>query len=133
MQPGQPDVASQVPAGGGQNKPADGTYGEKAALARLESQLPSVDPAVSQATEALPTMAPQTPPARSTGLPPGLMAPTRQPNVPVSTPMAGPIMVGQGPERRVALWRALLEAPDVSEDTKRVAAIVLDRYRQIGL
>ena len=88
-----PDVLEQVPAGGGMNKPASGTYGEGAELERLKQQLPSSDQQPQQ-----PSPAP-TPPSGGmggggvgpppSGLPRGLASPTQRPDVPVSTPLQG--------------------------------------------
>lgn len=84
-----PDVAQQIPAGGGANTPASGEFGEKAALARLEQQLPQAEAEAEaeQGPSPLPagSEAPITPPTE--GLPRGLFAPSRQPDVPASTPL----------------------------------------------
>lgn len=86
-----PDVVEQVPSGGGVNKPASGTYGEKTELAGLQASLPTSEPAAKPPASMSPT--PPTQSARltsSSGLPSVLMAPTQRPDVPVSTPLAGP-------------------------------------------
>ena len=128
------DVAQQIPAGGNVSAPSSGSYGEGAALARLESALPGSDPSQQQAQSPLPAMTPRTPEAPPSGLPPGLLAPTRQPDVPVGTPLAQPnIIVGNGPEQRVALLEALIASPTVSEETKQFAQIMRAQYRKLGL
>jgi hypothetical protein len=126
-----PDVLEQVPAGGGMNKPESGTYGEKAALADLQKQLP-----VQDQQQPGPAMQP-TPgpmggrPAPSSGLPPGLMAPTRQPDVPVSTPLTGQSAVGSPlagaadvRQKRLLLLDALSQSPEVSPETREWASIM---------
>jgi hypothetical protein len=90
MQNTTPNVIEQQPAGGGVNKPASGTYGEKASVDRLKQELPStgsqpqpVQPAPSAAGGGLAA------PAAPSSLPKGLVAPSVRPGVPVSTPLAG--------------------------------------------
>lgn len=121
-----PDVLEQVPAGGGMNKPASGTYGEKTELAALQQELP-VDPAASQ-PNVRPTPAPPAGPARPApagGLPKGLLAPTTQPDVPASTPLAGPVDPFAGAvdarQRRLALLDILSRHPEVSPETREFA------------
>lgn len=95
MQNSTPDVIEQVPAGGGVNKPSSGTYGEKAQLDQLRRDLPQVDQSSSTAgrqVQPVPGggLRPGGGASAPAGLPAGLTAPTRQPDVPISTPMAQP-------------------------------------------
>lgn len=116
--------------------PASGTYGEGAALARLEAALPGSDASQSQATEPLPPMSGKPPQQQASvpGLPKGLLAPTRQPDVPVSTPLpqANDILVGSGPEKRIALLEALVASPELSQETKEFATNLLGLYKRAG-
>jgi hypothetical protein len=121
-----PDVLEQVPAGGGMNKPASGTYGEKTELAALQAELPSSGPA-----PARPPMSPTPPgagarPTASTGLPKGLMVPTQRPDVPVSTPLAGPAadpMAGavDDRQRRLRLLDILSQSPEATPAVRQWA------------
>lgn len=125
-----PDVLEQVPAGGGMNKPASGTYGEGTELAALQAELPTQPPA-------RPEMQP-TPPATTGGgvsapaggLPRGLMAPTNRPDVPVSTPLAPPAPTDpfagavDARQRRLALLSILSESPDSSEEVREWASVL---------
>ncbi len=133
MEPSHPDVLEQVPAGGGQNKPASGTYGEAAALERLRTALPGMEPDRPQATEPIPMQpgGPSEPPiSGAPGLPPGLLAPTRQPDVPVSTPLTEtqPIVPEPAGQRR-QLLELLASSSEVSEETREWASIVLGLMR----
>lgn len=128
------NVIDQMPAGGGVSTPASGTYGEGAATERLKATLPGMDPTQTQAQAPTPmTGGGPAPQQTAPGLPRGLMAPTRQPDVPVSTPLAGPqVLVGSPPEQRMRLLEALVADPDVSEDTKEFATILLGHYKRRG-
>lgn len=126
-----PDVLEQVPAGGGMNKPASGTYGEKTELAALQQELP-VSPGASS-TEVRPTASPATgglgrPTSAPAGLPKGLLAPTQQPDVPPSTPLAGPIDPFAGAvdvkQRRLQWLDMLSQSQDVSAETREWADAV---------
>jgi hypothetical protein len=90
MQNSTPDVAQQLPAGGGVSTPASGEYGEAAAEERLQAQLPGEPGADQEAAQtALPPMGGQPPvPPPANGLPRSLFAPTRQPSVPASAPLS---------------------------------------------
>ncbi len=127
-----PDVLEQVPAGGGMNKPESGTYGEKTALADLQAELPVQQPGAGQAA---PEPTPPGPmggrPTPSSGLPPGLMAPTRRPDVPVSTPLAGQAVAGSPlagaadvRQKRLLLLDILSQSPEVDEDTREWATLL---------
>ena len=82
-------MIDQVPVGGGMNKPASGTYGEKAPLERLEAQLPDAGDPQAAGQAPLPPMG-QTPPLPppAAGLPRSIFEPSRQPGVPAGAPMA---------------------------------------------
>lgn len=127
-----PNILEQVPAGGNPAAPESGTYGEKADLARLQSSLP---PVASPASPAGPA-GPSTPPpagrsARSGGLPPGLLAPSRQPGVDASTPLTArqsPILE-TSTQRNVAMLETLAVSPSVSQETRDWATLVLNRAK----
>lgn len=124
-----PDVLAQVPAGGGMNKPTSGTYGEKTELAALQQELP-ISPATPQ-PQVMPTPpsagGPKpTPPA---GLPRGLLAPTSRPDVPVSTPLAGPVTdpfagAVDARQRRLRALDILSQHPDASPELREFASIL---------
>lgn len=131
-----PDVIDQVPAGGGVNTPASGTYGEKAELERLKQQLPSAEPVqpVPTSSQAGPVpigrgRAPAVPSA--SGLPSGLTSPTRRPDVPAlpNTP------VGQDPyggavdarQRRLRVLDAIANSQEVSPETREWAEILVQK------
>ncbi len=127
MEPSHPDVIDQLPAGGSPNAPESGTYGEDAALQRLEQALPGMEPDRSQAMQPAPLQPGGPEPAGAVpGLPAGLLAPTTQPDVPVSTPLtqAQPIVVGPSQQRR-QLLEVLSRSPEVSEETREWASLVL--------
>lgn len=126
------------------SQPASGTYGEKAADARLASALPKAPQSPIQTPPgsigqpippAPPGQSPVLPGAGSSGpgagpLPAGLFAPTGQPGTPVSTPLAGPppnpaAMAQNGQQQRMAQLQALAASPDVSQDTKDWANLVI--------
>jgi hypothetical protein len=137
MEPSQPDVMEQLPAGGNPMQPQSGTYGEGAALDRLKAELP-VGPA-GQAVGPAPTPPgmPQgpSPAGAPTGLPQALMRPTGRPDVPVSTPLATPTApptaVVNAAQQRLQILDLLAESPEVSEETrafaKRVREMLIGR------
>lgn len=120
------------------NRPASGTYGEKADLDRLKQQLPPMNPqqegggpagpAVSPPTVGLPGQ-PGRPPGGPPGVPGGIMAPTSLPNVPLGTPLQqGGAPAGQSQnaqEARIGLLQQLANSQDVSEETRDWAKAVL--------
>lgn len=127
-----PDVVEQVPAGGGLNRPESGVYGEDAAQQRLQSALPGMDAQQPQEVAPLPPMPEGPTPAIAppAGLPRGLLAPTRQPDVPVGTPLGQPqIFVGSDIRRRIALLESLVSNPEVSAETQEWATMVLSYMR----
>lgn len=126
-----PDVIEQVPAGTGVNKPESGTYGEDVALQRLRQQLPgtptgeTAPPRTQLPPMTGPTGGALPPPP---GLPQALFAPTRRPDVPVGTPLQQTAPVPQSPgEQRVMLLDTLSKDPNVSEETREFAQLVLNR------
>ena len=126
------DVTKMPLPGGNVNSPASGTYGEKAALERLKSQLPGVD-AGAGPTASNPAAPMPTPPAGAgisnsppPGVPSGIMAPTSRPDVPVSTPLQqGPVspLAGAqtGNQQRLAILDSLANSPNVSDSTREWA------------
>lgn len=130
MEPGQPDVAQQLPAGGGVNKPASGTYGEGAALDRLKSQLPGE--AADQVSQVVPPPAPTGPApltAPTPGLPRALLAPSR--GVPATTPLTVQAEPQVGPSAElVRVAQALLRRKESSPTAREWARIVLGRLDQ---
>lgn len=136
MDPGQPDVLEQVPAGGGVNKPASGTYGEGAELDRLKAALPGGGDRTRPTSPTPPSMGmPSGPgaPGAPAGLPEVLGRPTTRPDVPINTPLAP--MTPQNPvagavdaqQRRLALLDALSQSPEVSEETREWAGVVMKK------
>lgn len=125
-----PDI-SQTPTQG-VNTPDSGTYGEKAALDRLQAQLPGQNPqspaAVQPTPQGLTGPAPVMPGSGGEqGAPAALFAPTNNPGVPVSTPLApaAPVLPQPGPELRKLALRKLAEDPQVSDETRQWAQRVL--------
>jgi hypothetical protein len=129
-----PDVASQQPASGGQNKPASGTYGEGAALQQLEAQLPGTGGGPGGPGPVQPTPAPVgpgLPPRQSGALPGAIAAPTRNPDEAISTPLTTTAPVGAMPsEQRIQMYRFLATTPSVSETTRAWAQSVLASFGQ---
>jgi hypothetical protein len=137
-----PNVTEQVPAGGGVNEPASGTYGAGADLERIQQRLPGM----SGGGEA-PTPAPLPPVGSPSGSPmgppppylaPGLLRPSSRPGVPVGTPLEGPPLnpvaaAGTGMQQRLALAQSLAEDPNVSESTRelaqRIVQLLIERSR----
>lgn len=125
-----PNIIEQQPAGGPVNRPDSGTYGEKAALERLQASLPGMDPAAPAAPAAPPGQPGPgpLPPQAPAGLPSVLTEPTRNPGVPVSTPLQPQPTVGAD-RRAQALQQLqiLMSSPEVSEETREWAAAVLNK------
>ena len=127
------------------NSPESGTYGEKADLARLRQALPPMGPPGSQGTggAAPPAGAPpaglgpglQRPTGRPaggpTGVPSGVLAPTQRPGVPLSQPRDPgpppmPPRAAAADQQRLAILDALTTHPEVSEETREWATLVLE-------
>jgi hypothetical protein len=128
---GAADITTMSPPGGGQNKPSSGTYGEGAALANLEAQLPGTPSSGAAGPGAVspPAMGPGLPPRQSAGLPSAIAAPTRRPGEQVSTPLTAQApMPSQPSEQRMQLFRALASSPNVSETTRVWAQSVVDSF-----
>lgn len=130
----QVDINKMPLAGGNVNAPASGTYGEGAALERLKQSLPMAETGAAPSA-ADPTAPMPTPPAggMSTpptgGLPSPLLAPTQRPDVPVSTPLGAPTapMPATGRQQRMAILDALANSPDVSDETREWASMMVKR------
>lgn len=130
------DISKMPTDGPAVNAPASGTYGEGAALERLRQSFP-VAPAGGggQGPQPVPPM--QQPPTGAgvsnapTGLPPGLLLPTNQPNVPASTPLAAPqpnpVAAAQTMrQKRLAVLDSIVASPTVSEATREWATHLRD-------
>ena len=122
------------------NKPESGTYGEKADLANLKSALPPMgDPATAPGPA---PMAPGTPQSERSGpmgrpkngprlLPGPILNPSDRPDVPLDQPRvspAPPVPPKQvaGYQQRLAILDALSTHPEVSEETREWAKLVLE-------
>jgi hypothetical protein len=139
-----PGELEKQPTGAGSvNKPASGTYGEKAAQERLKEQFPTEPGASGPMQDAqAPLPGPGTPlqgggdggrpVSAPAGVPSAILGPTAQPDTPLNTPLAGSGQVSQLPgaqnvaQARVALLQALASSPDVSEETRAWAKVVLE-------
>jgi len=123
------------------NKPASGTYGEKADVEALKSSLPPMAPPGAQGVgqgpgpSALPTRGvPQQEGRPKNGpsmIPQGIMAGTQRPGVPLSQPMApGPQPMAPkqqaADQQRLAILDALTTHPEVSEETREWAQLVME-------
>lgn len=123
-----PDISQLTPATGKVGAPASGTYGEGAALADLQRQLPPPTAPQGQAAPGSPGMMPM--PEAGGALPrsltPGSIAPTTRPAEPLSTPLTQQMPIGETPS---AQQRQLLEAwasdPNLRETTRVWAQSVL--------
>lgn len=124
------------------NKPASGTYGEKAQVERLRQALPTAPSAPGGPGGPTPMQAPPggrplpNAPGRpsSSTMPPNvpevLAHRTERPNVPMSTPLMGPTQSNvasaeSAKQARVAMLMALKDSPEVSETTREWAAALL--------
>lgn len=132
MQNSTPDVLEQVPAGGGVNKPASGTYGEKADLARLQQELPSSETAAPQrqVSPVPPATSRGVASAQPPGFPRGLTLPTSRPDEPIATPLEQPTDPFAGTtddrQRRIR-YLTLLEQQATSPEVREWARIVRER------
>lgn len=129
------DINKLPMPGGGVNTPASGTYGEKASLERLIGQLPTAPSGGGQSgpTPVSPMQSPaggrppMSPPA---GVPSVMMSPTQRPDVPGSTPLAMPAPGVSAPQtgrqRRMAVLDALANNPDVSDQTREWASVLIE-------
>ncbi len=120
------------------NKPASGTYGEKADLNRLKQALPPMErgkQGAPQQGSPMPSpsgQVPQRPMGRPTNAPSkapaGLSAPSGKPNVPLDTSLrqqpSMPPRNSASDQQRLAILDALSTHPDVSEETREWASIV---------
>jgi hypothetical protein len=127
------DINKMPLPGGNVNSPASGTYGEGVALERLKQQLPEPSAPPMPSGGGMPPM--QSPGVRpatgapAPGLPPALLAPTSRPNVPAATPLApmgGQMMPATGQQRRMQLLDALATSPNVSDETREWAQLLMD-------
>jgi hypothetical protein len=107
MNPGQPDVIDQLPAGGNPSEPQSGSYGDVVDLERLKSALPGQQPSE----------------------PAGVRAgPTRQPDVPISTPLTQTAPIGGIPsEQRIQLLEAWSRDPRMSQESRETIRGWLNR------
>mgnify|MGYP003315848688 CR=1 FL=1 len=123
------------------NKPESGTYGEKADVAALKASLPPMAPPGAQGVGqgpgpgALPTRGvPQKEGRPKNGpsmIPQGIMAGTQRPDVPISQPMAPgaqpmPPKQQAADQQRLAILDALTTHPEVSEETREWAQLVME-------
>lgn len=124
------------------NKPASGTYGEKADLSRLQKSLPQTSAGPQPAgAQPMPAINPQpispqpaaqgrptTGAAPPLGVPSVLLSPTTQPDRPVNTPLSSPspTAVVNPMQSRLAMLDALANSPDVSPTTREWAQNLID-------
>lgn len=129
MEQGQPDVIEQLPAGGSPNQPASGTYGEVADLDRLKQALPVPQGPTAPSPTPMPAGGGRPPvPGPTPGLPQGILAPSRQPGVPVQTPLEQGFQPAQTRSAQVVQQlHAVMRDPNVSDMTREFAELLLDR------
>jgi len=121
------------------NKPESGTYGEKADVAALKSALPPMATPEAQGVGGGPGPLPDRGMPQKEGrptegpalLPQGMMAPTQRPGVPLSqAPAPGPAPMPPkqqaGDQQRLAILDALTTHPEVSEETREWAKLVME-------
>ena len=124
------------------NKPASGTYGEKAELSRLQGALPDSGARPGGGAPGPSPMSPGVGPGggQEPGRPPGPSAPpgvpsvmmheTDRPSQPLGTPRAdssGPMQGAQtNQEARLIVLQALSDSEEVSEATREWASIVIE-------
>lgn len=116
------------------NRPASGTYGEKAALDNLESALPTASsPGPMPGPAAGPTPMSPTNPVRSSreSKIPGIPAPIMKPASVEPTPAGAmappsPVPAMSGAQRRLQILDMLATSPNVSETTREWAQRVMD-------
>lgn len=117
------------------NRPASGSYGEKAAADRLQQALPQSEPAgpvmgggAAQPTPTMPGSAPARSAASPAGLPAGLLRPSDRPNEPIGTTYAGPVDPYAGAvdarQRRLRLLDMLSTHPEASPEMREWAEVV---------
>lgn len=111
-----------------------GTYGDKASADRLKQGMgmkPTQPPPEPPPISALPGAAKPQPSSGPFGLPPAITAPTNQPDVPVSTPLAQPSNpvadAGSSPQKRLAFLDMLARDPDVSDETREFAQLLISK------
>lgn len=140
-----PDTIEKTPtADSSVNKPASGTYGEKAELNRLRAALPQTQggpggpPAPGGAPGPSGGVSPMPgDPGRPSGstMPPGvpdvLGHPTERPGVPIGQPLAqggeSPVTQAESArDARRALLMALSQSPQVSDTTREWAQMILE-------
>lgn len=131
-----PTLEKNPTAGTSVNKPESGTYGEGAAESQLRSDLPPMDRvgmgAATGGPSPMPQPSPQLPgspggrPVNAPGgVPPAILAPgdapapANTPNAPMSSPQA----------TRLALLEQLAVSPEVSDQTREWAQMVLEALR----
>ncbi len=121
------------------NKPESGTYGEKADVANLKASLPPMAAPEQQGVGGTPGPLPTRGMPQKEGrpaegpamLPQGVMAPTQRPGVPISQPMdqgAAPMPPKQqaADQQRLSILDALTTHPEVSEETREWAKLVME-------
>lgn len=132
-----PDI-SQLPQSPNASKPASGTYGDVATADKLKQAM-----GLGQRTPGppAPNISPMPGGAKPEqaggpfGLPASITAPTQQPDVPVSTPLAAtPInpvqQAGDNMQKRLAFLDMLARNPDVSDTTREFAQTLIAKLVQ---
>lgn len=124
----------QLPGAPKQNAPTSGTYGLAAAADRLKSGMTTEAPPQAPPVSTMPGGAKPEASQGPFGLPAAITAPTQQPNVPVSTPLAQPVNpvanAVDASQKRLALLDMLSRNPDVSDATREWAQTVLAKLIQ---
>lgn len=129
------DVSQMPLPGGGQNTPESGTYGAKSQLDALKGAIglppPSQGQDAAKPVPSMPASAKPSQPGGPFGLPGAITAPTQSPNVPANTPLAQPVNpvanAANPSQQRLALLDMLSKNPDVSDQTRELAQIMLQK------
>ena len=127
INPPMPNIVEQLPAGGNVSAPESGSYGEAVEIERLRRDLPDMTAPAAPQPASLPSVPPPATERPSSGLPPGLIAPSRQPDIDVSTPLtqrSSPILE-TSTQRNVAMLETLAASQTVSQETRQWAQLVL--------
>jgi hypothetical protein len=118
-------------------QPESGTYGAKATVEKLKQELGSAQQtgaprAPEPSVSSMPPRPPAQPGTGPAGIPAAVIGPTQRPNVATQTPlMSAPVnpVAGAADARqaRLAFWDFVSTNPEVSDETREFAKVVVQR------